>query len=120
MPLARNAKTKRATPPTRVRRCHSKVESNEGLTFQELSTTKVSEDDVEVQPDYVSLGREWFMKVDVGMDIFKTFCQHLGEVESTLSVLEGDTLKEIQNIQSDFEGRMQIEVYMIHLYFVGV
>ncbi|KAG5610873.1 hypothetical protein H5410_022154 [Solanum commersonii] len=62
-----------------------KVKQNEGFTSQEPSTTETSEDDVEVLPEYVSLSREWVMKVNVGMDVVEIFSQHLGKVEGTLA-----------------------------------
>ncbi|XP_060202558.1 uncharacterized protein LOC132630984 [Lycium barbarum] len=76
----------------------SKVVPNEGLTSQEPSTTEESEDDVEVLSEDVSLGKEWVMKVNVGMDSIDIFGQRLGKVEGTFSVLEGHILEEIESI----------------------
>uniref|UniRef100_M1DAE2 Uncharacterized protein n=1 Tax=Solanum tuberosum TaxID=4113 RepID=M1DAE2_SOLTU len=56
-----------------------RVESNEGLTSQEPSAIEASEDDVKVISKDVSLGREWVMKVNVGIDIVEIFSQCLGK-----------------------------------------
>lgn len=77
------------------------VVSNEVLTSQEPSATEASEDEVEVLPEDVSLGKEWVMKMNAGMDAVEIFGQRLGKVEGTLSVLEGHTLEEIESIRND-------------------
>ena len=58
----------------------------------------------------VSLGKEWVMKMNAGMDAVEIVGQHLGKVEGTLSVLEGHTLEEIESIRNDLEGRTQTEM----------
>lgn len=77
------------------------VEPNERLTSQEPSTTEASKDNVEVLPEDVSLGREWAMKVNAGIDAIEIFGQCLGRVEVTLSVLERHTLEEIESILNE-------------------
>lgn len=87
-----------------------RVESNEGLTSQESSAIEASEDDVKVISKDVLLGREWVIKVNVGIDVVEIFSQCLGKVKDTLSVIEGSTFKEIESIQNDFEGRLYAEI----------
>ena len=54
-----------------------RVESNEGITSQEPFAIKASEEDVEVVSKNVSLGREWIMKVNIGINIIEIFGQCL-------------------------------------------
>ncbi|XP_070029011.1 uncharacterized protein [Nicotiana sylvestris] len=86
------------------------VVSKEGLTFQEPSATEASEDEAEVLLKDVSLGKEWVMKMNAGMDTVEIFGQRLGKVEGTLNVLDGHTLEEIESIRNDLEGHTQIEM----------
>uniref|UniRef100_M1AU46 Uncharacterized protein n=1 Tax=Solanum tuberosum TaxID=4113 RepID=M1AU46_SOLTU len=74
------------------------VESNERLTFQEPYTTQASKDDVKVLPEDVLFGREWFTKVNAGIDAIEIFSQCFRKVEGTLSYLVGHTFEEIENI----------------------
>ncbi|KAG5595738.1 hypothetical protein H5410_036970 [Solanum commersonii] len=55
-----------------------------GLKSREPSTTKESEDDVNVLLEDVSLGREWVTKVNERIDAIEIFGQHFGKVEGTL------------------------------------
>lgn len=74
------------------------VVSSEGLTSKKLSTVEGSEDKVKVLPEDVSLGKEWVMKVNAGMESTDIFGKYLGKVEGTLIILEGHTLEEIESI----------------------
>ncbi|KAG5596113.1 hypothetical protein H5410_037345 [Solanum commersonii] len=65
--------------PTKSYEVPPRIESNEGLTSQEPSAIEASEDDVKVISKDVSLGREWVMKVNVGIDIVEIFSQCLGK-----------------------------------------
>jgi len=75
------------------------VMPNKRLTSQEPSVTEASEDEVEVLPEDVSLGKEWIMKVNARMDTVEIFGQCSGNVEGTLSAPKGHTLKEIKSIR---------------------
>ncbi|XP_059294573.1 uncharacterized protein LOC132047562 [Lycium ferocissimum] len=110
MLLARKGHNKKRNVANKCQEVPLDVVPNEGLTSQEPSTTEASEDDVEVLSEDGSLGKEWVIKVNVGMDAIDIFGQRLGKVEGTVSVLEGHTLEEIESIRSDLEGRMQAEI----------
>ncbi|XP_070001952.1 uncharacterized protein [Nicotiana sylvestris] len=92
----KSGRSKKRNATNKSQEVPPEVVSNEGLTSQEPSATEASEDEVEVLPEDVSLGKEWVMKMNAGMDVVEIFGQRLGKVEGTLNVLEGHTLEEIE------------------------
>ncbi|XP_070020232.1 uncharacterized protein [Nicotiana sylvestris] len=106
----KSGRSKKRNATNKSQEVPPEVVSNEGLTSQKSSATEASEDEVKVLPEDVSLGKEWVMKMNAGMDAVEIFAQRLGKVEGTLNVLEGHTLEEIESIRNDLEGRTQTEM----------
>lgn len=86
------------------------VESSRDLTSHEPFSTEESEDEVGVPPKDVSLGKEWIMKVNAGMDAVEIFGRRLGKVEGTFHVLDGNAIEDIESIRNDLEGHTQAEI----------